>query len=1352
MKRTYKYYLKINKAQKQKFNKTLELCCWLHNFLLEQFKERDKNNQKQPTEYQLINSLLEIKKNYPFLKQIHKLKNLNLKKKYPKPKLIHRYNSFVYPLSIKRSDCGYKIDNSPLSKKKETRKLKLTLGRQNNHNSYLELKMVMERNFEGSAKTLTIKHKNRRYYALFSCDELKARPLPKIDKKVGIDLNLEQKSYITLSDGTRYKHPKHYKKMEKELVSRSKILSRKVKKSNNWLQSKFQLAKKWEKMVNQFKYYSRQVIKEIVGGYSKIAVENLNINDMVRDNKLSKHIYQARWGILFKVLAEEAEIATRQLVRVNPYNTSQICSFCGELAKKKLDLKQRLFKCWCCNFELDRDVNSARNILNRAILENRFDQHLPLNKEDIYEKKLAHIRNIGIMAHIDAGKTTTTERILYQSGKIRSIGEVHDKEGKGATMDFMDQERERGITIQSAATTVYWQEHQINIIDTPGHVDFTAEVERSLRVLDGGIVVLDGKKGVEAQTETVWRQAKKYKIPRLIFINKMDGVDNVEKFTENLKSIREKLHANPLPVQFPIGAGRELEGVVDIIEQKAYYCQMGDKEEKYQIKDIPPNLLEKAKKYRQELLEKIIEQDEELAMKYLEGGELSVAEIKKILRQATLTGKYFPVFCGSAYKHVGVKLLLDGVVDYLPSPLDIEDIPVFSPQEKSQKGVVNCNSPLSCLALAFKIVFDEYNNKLTFFRVYAGKIPANSYIYNVSRDEEERVSRLVQMHANEKRDVKEVGAGNIAVAIGLKHAITGDTFGDKKNPLLLEAISFAEPVISQAIEPKTNEDKDKLRDALEKLKIQDPSFKYWIDRETGQMVIAGMGELHLEITVERLRREYKLNIESKQRKVSYRETITKKLGEVGHFARVKLAFEPNPGKGFEFVDAKKGQEMSNKDAEEVREGMEEAMSSGLLLNYPLLDVKVTLLEGKRHMVDTKPGDFKNAAVLAFQGDGAAEKEKRIQELGVVLLEPIMQLEVVVPKDYMGDVLANLGSRRTLIENTEEKEGESYITGKTPLKEILNYSTILRQLTKGRGTYSMHLSHYQEVPKDTLEEILKEEKFEEFERIYRDLLENQPFPNKADKDQFVEVGALTTHYTKRGVIAAILAGLVGFEAIDLQDNSATALLNGLTYGEWKKKLTQRIREHCIANGYYNPNSPPDLTLLKTRKKKVKEALEDTNRRYKLLVYADSEDYQIITSALNYFEQLEKFKPANDDGGDDDIPREIDFLVEDHVGRVEKLINKLEQTEKPNGSSQPTDNSPIPPKPTQQKNNLEKEIQRLRDQVKELEGKINNTTDTTQKAAYQSMLDSIKKDIENKEKEKDKLNSQEKPAKPDNNKLN
>ncbi|CFW93146.1 Elongation factor G [endosymbiont DhMRE of Dentiscutata heterogama] len=710
------------------------------------------------------------------------------------------------------------------------------------------------------------------------------------------------------------------------------------------------------------------------------------------------------------------------------------------------------------------------------------------------EKELAHIRNFGNSAHIDAGKTTTTEAMLYLAGRIRAVGTVHEGTAK---MDFMDQEQERGITIQSAATNFWWQDHRMNLIDTPGHVDFTAEVERSLRVLDGAIIILDGKKGVEAQTETVWRQAKKYRLPRLIFINKMDGVDNIGRFDECLKSIREKLRAVPLVVQFPIGAGRELEGLIDIVEQKAHYFQLGDKDENYQTKEIPSHLIKKTQKYRQELLEKLVEielekmveegrEESPILQKYEKKEELSGAEIKKLLRQATLTGRYFPTFCGSAYKHVGVKLLLDGVVDYLPSPLDVPKITVYSPRDKNKTGEINCNSPLSCLALAFKIIFDDYNNKLTFFRVYAGKVESNSYVYNVNKKRKERVSRLFLMHANDKEIIKEVGAGNIAVAIGLENTVTGDTLGEENSPWLLENIEFAEPVISQAIEPKTNEDKNKLKIALDKLKIQDPGFNYWTDRETGQMIIAGMGEVHLEVLVERLRREFKLAIESKQQRVSYRETITKKLAEVwgeykkqtggsGHFARVKLAFEPNPGKGFEFVDAKKGQEMSDKDAEEVKEGLEESMSSGLLLSYPLLDIKATLLEGKRHEVDTKPGDFKNAAVLAFRGDGVAEKEKRIKELGVVLLEPIMQITVIVPKDYLGDTLASLGRCHAVIENTEEKEGESFITGKAPLRETLNYLATLRQLTGGRGAYSSYLSHYQAVARDTLEEILKEKK-------------------------------------------------------------------------------------------------------------------------------------------------------------------------------------------------------------------------------------------------------------------------------------
>ena len=688
-------------------------------------------------------------------------------------------------------------------------------------------------------------------------------------------------------------------------------------------------------------------------------------------------------------------------------------------------------------------------------------------------KKITNIRNIGIMAHIDAGKTTTTESILYLAGKIHKVGKVHDGD---TVTDFDPQEKARGITIFSAAVTVDWKDCQVNIIDTPGHVDFTAEVERSLRVLDGGIVVMDGKKGVEAQTETVWRQANKYKIPRLIFVNKMDSVDSVDNFDVCLKSIREKLNATPFPVQFPIGAGRDLKGVVDIVEKKAYYFQPGDKTENYRIEEIPQELLVKTKKYRQELIEKAIEYDEDLALKYLEGKELEVSEIKKLLRQATITGNFFPVFCGSAYKNVGIKPILDGVVNYLPSPMDIGEITAFSPHDKTQQSLINCNSPISCLALAFKIVVDDYNNRLTFFRVYAGKISANSYVYN-ARGKRERISRLLRLHADDKEEIKEVGAGDIAAAIGLEFTITGDTLCEEKNPLLLETIDFAEPVISQAIEPKTNEDKNKLRDSLEKLKVQDPSFKFWIDRETGQMIISGMGELHLEILVERLRRECKLDIETKQQKVAYRETIKnfvevkylhkKQTGGRGERAEVHLKFEPNEGKGFEFVDAIRGEDVPKQFRPSIKAGLENVLSDGILLGYPIVDVKVTLFGGGYHPVDSSMQAFERAGYDAFK--------ENAKEFELVLLEPLMKVEIDVPKEYYGNVLGDLVSRRGEIESTDEKNEPAKIYIKVPLSEMFGYSTIIRSLTKGRGGSSMEFSHYQEVPKDTFQKILKKEK-------------------------------------------------------------------------------------------------------------------------------------------------------------------------------------------------------------------------------------------------------------------------------------
>jgi elongation factor G len=777
--------------------------------------------------------------------------------------------------------------------------------------------------------------------------------------------------------------------------------------------------------------------------------------------------------------------------------------------------------------------------------------------------KLSSIRNIGIVAHIDAGKTTTTESILYLTGETRKVGKVH--EGDTVT-DFDPQERKRGITIYSAAVEFFWErlqkKYRVNLIDTPGHVDFTAEVERSLRVLDGAVVVLDGSKGVQAQTETVWKQANKYKIPRLIFVNKMDNADNEEKFDECLTSIRERLNAAPLPVQFPIGVGKDLKGVVDVIEQKAYYFQTGDRDENYQIKEIPPELLKKTRSYRQYLIEKIIEFDENLGMKYLESQDLQTVEVRKLLRQATLTGTLFPLFCGSAYRNVGVKMVLDGTIDYLPSPLEVGEIPVFSPQSKKQEGLINCDSPVSCLALAFKVVIDEYNNRWTFLRVYAGKILANSYVWNANVGKKVRVSRLVKMHADKKEEIKEVGAGDIAAAVGLENTVTGNTLCGESKVLLLEAIEFPETVISQAIEPKTNEDKEKLRNALEKLKVQDPSFEHRIDRETGQMIIAGMGELHLEILVERLRSEYKVNIETRQQKVAYRETIKntvndikylhkKQTGGAGERAEVHLDFEPvinneitNPkrvlndaekkaeiqsiqenlnrwgikleelgpsNRNFEseinqlgpqqlvelkkihdrvereawekrkkkysvitdkfinneFIDAIRGEDIPKQFRPAVKDGLENVFSRGVLLGYPIVDVKVTLRGGAWHSVDSSYQAFERAGCDAFK--------ENVEKFELVLLEPIMKVEVSTPSDYYGNVLGDLNRRRGEIEKEEEVNQTKNLYAKVPLVEMFGYSTQLRSLTQGRASYSMEFSHYQEVPGGVLQKIIKERK-------------------------------------------------------------------------------------------------------------------------------------------------------------------------------------------------------------------------------------------------------------------------------------
>ncbi|MCE8162677.1 MAG: elongation factor G [Candidatus Moeniiplasma glomeromycotorum] len=706
---------------------------------------------------------------------------------------------------------------------------------------------------------------------------------------------------------------------------------------------------------------------------------------------------------------------------------------------------------------------------------------MPEGKEELVRR-----RNIGIVAHIDAGKTTTTEAILYLTGLRHKVGKVH--EGT-TTTDFDEQERGRGITIFSAAVTVDWKGYQINLIDTPGHLDFTAEVERALRVLDGGIVVLDGKEGVEAQTETVWQQANKYRVPRLIFVNKMDGVDREEKFTEALKSIQKTLNAVPLVIQFPLGVGKNLKGVVDVVSQKACYFQMGEENENYQVREIPSELTKRAQVEYQKLIERIVEYDEELFLKFSEGKELTLAEVKQLLRKATLSGKCFPVLCGSAYKHVGVKLILDAIVDYLPSPLDKPEVPVFSLEDKSKAGTANLNSPLT-LALAFKIVFNKRDERLTFLRVYAGKISAGTYLYNVNKGVRERIGKLVRMKAEKEEAIEEIGPGDIAVAKGLKHTITGDTLsGEEKSSLLLENISFAKGFFTQAIEPESENDKAKLEEALKKLKVQDPSFDYHTDQKTGQMLIEGMGKLHLEVSVEKLRGKEpnRLKIATKLPKIVYQETITKKIKNVrgeykkqtggsGHFARVELTFEPaERGKGFEFMDEKKGDAMSNKDALEVKKGLEEALSSGLLLNYPMVDIRVILHGGERHEVDTKEGDFKRAAILAFRGDGAEERKKRIHDLGVVLLEPIMHTELVFPFEYRNEVEGNLRSIGCEIKDSEKKGPLVYVKGEVPLRTMLNYSQTLLEITRGRGSYSMSFLRHEEVPPYVFQNILEEEK-------------------------------------------------------------------------------------------------------------------------------------------------------------------------------------------------------------------------------------------------------------------------------------
>ncbi|MFN3699167.1 MAG: elongation factor G, partial [Dictyoglomus sp.] len=663
---------------------------------------------------------------------------------------------------------------------------------------------------------------------------------------------------------------------------------------------------------------------------------------------------------------------------------------------------------------------------------------------------LEKLRNIGIAAHIDAGKTTLTERILFYTGKTYKLGEVH--EGT-ATMDWMEQERERGITITAATTTCLWKDHVINIIDTPGHVDFTVEVERSLRVLDGLIAVFCGVAGVQPQSETVWRQATKYNVPRIIFVNKMDRVG--ANFFRVVEMIKDRLGVNAVPIQIPIGSEDQFKGVVDLLERKAiiYHDDLGIK---WETTEVPEDLKELTENYRHKLVEEIVELDDELLMKYLEGEEISVPDLKRVLRKATIEGKLYPALCGSAFKNKGVQPLLDAVIDYLPSPLDLPPVKGMNPIT-GEEEIRLVSEDESFVALAFKVMTDPYVGKLTYFRVYSGKLEKGSYVYNATKGKKERIGRLLQMHANHREDIDAVYVGDIAAAVGLKYTTTGDTLSDEARPIILEGMSFPEPVISVAIEPKSTEEQDKLSIALQRLAEEDPTFKVTYDEETGQTLIHGMGELHLEIIVDRLKREFKVNANVGKPQVSYRETIRKPVkvegkyirqtGGRGQYGHVWLELEPLPrGKGLEFVNKIVGGVVPQQFIPAVEAGIKEAADRGVLAGYPVTDIKVTLFDGSYHEVDSSDMAFKIAASQAFK-DGVLKGDP-------VLLEPIMKLEIIVPEEYMGDVIGDLNSRRGRIEKIDFVNNTRVIKALVPLAEIFGYATTLRSLTQGRCIFSM----------------------------------------------------------------------------------------------------------------------------------------------------------------------------------------------------------------------------------------------------------------------------------------------------------
>ncbi|TWT11912.1 elongation factor G [Planomicrobium sp. CPCC 101079] len=687
------------------------------------------------------------------------------------------------------------------------------------------------------------------------------------------------------------------------------------------------------------------------------------------------------------------------------------------------------------------------------------------------EFSLDKTRNIGIMAHIDAGKTTTTERILYYTGRIHKIGETHE----GASqMDWMEQEQERGITITSAATTASWKEHRVNIIDTPGHVDFTVEVERSLRVLDGAVTVLDAQSGVEPQTETVWRQATTYGVPRIVFINKMDkiGAD----FLYSVKTLHDRLQANAHPIQLPIGAEDEFSGIIDLVEMNARFYA-NDLGTEITEGDIPEEYKEQAEDYHTRLVEAVAELDEELMEKYLGGEEITKEELKAAIRKGTLDVEFYPVVCGTAFKNKGVQLMLDAVIDYLPSPLDVPPMTGVLPD--SDEEVLRRPSeeePFS--ALAFKVMTDPYVGKLTFFRVYSGTLKSGSYVQNSSKGKRERVGRILQMHANSREEISEVYCGDIAAAIGLKDTSTGDTLSDEKHQVILERMVFPEPVISLSVEPKSKADQDKMGQALAKLQEEDPTFRAHTDQETGQTIIAGMGELHLDILVDRMRREFNVEANVGAPQVSYRETFrssaqvegkfVRQSGGRGQFGHVWIEFSPNEeGAGFEFENAIVGGVVPREYIPAVEAGLRDSLDNGVLAGYPLIDIKARLFDGSYHDVDSNEMAFKVAASMALKN--------AISKVNPVILEPIMRVEVVIPEEYLGDIMGDITSRRGRVEGMEARGNAQVVRAMVPLAEMFGYATSLRSNTQGRGVFSMHFDHYEEVPKSISEEIIKKNK-------------------------------------------------------------------------------------------------------------------------------------------------------------------------------------------------------------------------------------------------------------------------------------